>query len=142
MCVWCAQVLGKLNVAALVKHNVDTTELVRHTVLLQEFLWTVSRSTCLHACTHHLLTAPTALTGVCPCLCMPACLSCGGVRGQVLCPSQHDRVTLIVDLKGVTFADVTGEVSSSQATEPWPTKASRDRDKPWHSAVLVQSRKL
>jgi hypothetical protein len=28
----------------------------------------------------------------------------------VLCPSQHDRVTLIMDLKGVTFADVTGEV--------------------------------
>lgn len=38
------QILGKLNVPALLRNNVDSAELVRHTILLQEYLWTV-RST-------------------------------------------------------------------------------------------------
>lgn len=62
------ELLGRLQVQALLRAGVGIDDLVEHITLQQEFLW------------------------------------------GVLQPREEDRVLLVMDLKGVSFADVTGEV--------------------------------
>lgn len=62
------ELLGRLQVQALLKAGVGLADLTEHIVLQQEFLW------------------------------------------RVLQPKEEDRVLLVMDLKGVSFADVTAEV--------------------------------
>jgi len=62
------EILGKLQVGELLRQGVDLSDLTKHIIVQQEFLW------------------------------------------GILQPAQTDRVTLVMDLKGVSFADVTGEV--------------------------------
>jgi hypothetical protein len=62
------ELLGRLEVQALLRAGVGLEELTEHIILQQEFLW------------------------------------------GVLQPREEDRVLLVMDLKGVSFADVSGEV--------------------------------